>query len=62
MNGRTDTGETGTAANFRSIVSWANAVHLARVSFWALNRDCDNCGGIGQDQWAFTRANAAVTG
>jgi chitinase len=62
MNGRTDTGETVTAANFRAIVSWANSVHLARVSFWALNRDCNNCGGIGQGQWEFTRANAAFTG
>jgi chitinase len=62
MNGRTDTGETVTAANFRAIVSWANSVHLARVSFWAVNRDCNNCGGIGQGQWEFTRANAAFTG
>ncbi|ONI73529.1 chitinase [Actinosynnema sp. ALI-1.44] len=62
MNGRTDTGEIVTAANFRSIVSWANSVHLARVSFWALNRDCNNCGGIPQGQWEFTKANATVTG
>ncbi|WP_157233695.1 chitinase [Kibdelosporangium phytohabitans] len=62
MNGRTDTGEIVTAANFRSIVSWANSVHLARVSFWAVNRDCNNCGGIAQGQWEFTKANATVTG
>lgn len=62
MNGRTDTGEIVTPANFRSIVAWANSVHLARVSFWAVNRDCNNCGGISQGQWEFTRANAAVTG
>jgi hypothetical protein len=62
MNGRTDTGETVTPANFRAIVSWANSVHLARVSFWALNRDCNNCGGVGQAQWEFTKANATFTG
>jgi hypothetical protein len=63
MNGHTDNaGEVVSLANFRSIVSWANSVHLARVSFWALNRDCNNCAGISQGQWDFTRANAAFTG
>nr|WP_209648220.1 chitinase [Kibdelosporangium banguiense] len=63
MNGKTDNaGEVVSPANFRSIVSWANSVHLARVSFWALNRDCNNCAGISQGQWEFTRANAAFTG
>ncbi|MET0238118.1 MAG: glycosyl hydrolase family 18 protein [Kibdelosporangium sp.] len=63
MNGHTDNaGEVVSLANFKSIVSWANSVHLARVSFWALNRDCNNCAGIAQGQWDFTRANAAFTG
>lgn len=62
MNGRTDTGEIVTPDNFRAIVAWSNSVHLARVSFWALNRDCNNCGGVAQTQWEFTKANAAVTG
>jgi hypothetical protein len=63
MNGHTDNaGENVTVANFKSIVSWANSVHLARVSFWALNRDCNNCAGIGQGLYDFTKANAAFTG
>jgi chitinase len=63
MNGHTDNaGEVVTVANFKSIVSWANSVHLARVSFWALNRDCNNCAGISQGQYDFTKANAAFTG
>jgi chitinase len=63
MNGHTDnSGEVVSVANFKSIVSWANSVHLARVSFWALNRDCNNCAGIGQGQYDFTKANAAFTG
>ncbi|MEV4311925.1 chitinase [Actinocrispum sp. NPDC049592] len=63
MNGHTDnSGEVVTVANFKSIVSWANSVHLARVSFWALNRDCNNCAGISQGLYDFTKANAAFTG
>jgi chitinase len=63
MNGHTDnSGEVVSVANFKSIVSWANSVHLARVSFWALNRDCNNCAGIGQGQYDFTKANAGFTG
>jgi chitinase len=63
MNGHTDNaGEVVSVANFKSIVSWANSVHLARVSFWATNRDCNNCAGIGQGKYDFTKANAAFTG
>jgi chitinase len=63
MNGHTDNaGEVVSVANFKSIVSWANSVHLARVSFWAVNRDCNNCAGIGQGKYDFTKANAAFTG
>jgi chitinase len=63
MNGHTDNaGENVTVANFKSIVSWANSVHLARVSFWALNRDCNGCAGISQGLYDFTKANAGFTG
>lgn len=63
MNGHTDNaGEVVSVANFKSIVSWANSVHLARVSFWALNRDCNNCAGISQGLYDFTKANAGFTG
>jgi len=63
MNGHTDNaGEVVSVANFKSIVSWANSVHLARVSFWATNRDCNNCAGISQGKYDFTKANAAFTG
>ncbi|GLZ35906.1 chitinase [Lentzea sp. NBRC 105346] len=69
MNGKTDTGETVTLANFKSIVSYANSKHLARVSFWAVNRDRGNCGGssdscsgISQGTYDFTKALTAFTG
>ncbi|SEO23474.1 chitinase [Actinacidiphila rubida] len=72
MNGRTDSaGETVSLANFRSIIAYAQSHHLARVSFWALNRDraCgsgesagDTCSGISQGTYDFTKALAAYTG
>lgn len=69
MNGKTDTGETVTPQNFRDIVTWANSKHLARVSFWAVNRDRGNCGpmssscsGINQQTYEYTLALARFTG
>lgn len=71
MNGITDSaGEKVTLANFKSMVSYATSHHLARVSFWSVNRDrqCgsgtdpDACSGITQNTWDFTKALAAYTG
>ncbi|MCM2426056.1 chitinase [Streptomyces sp. RKAG337] len=71
MNGITDSaGEKVTLANFKSMVSYATSHHLARVSFWAVNRDrkcgsgtdADACSGISQNNWDFTKALAAYTG
>ncbi|MBG6141507.1 chitinase [Longispora fulva] len=39
MNGKTDEGETVTVANFRTMLGYANSHHLARYTFWELNRD-----------------------
>ena len=56
---------------FSRIRDWAASHHLARLSFWAVNRDhpCptgvhagDTCSGIAQNDWDFTRINAAYTG
>jgi chitinase len=64
MNGRTDdTGETVTVANFQDIVAFAQSNHLARLTFWSVNRDrscggadtnSDSCSGISQQPYAFT--------
>jgi len=72
MNGKTDSsGETVSLSNFTSIISYAKSHHLARVSFWALNRDrkCpsgqsagDTCSGISQGTYDFTKALATYTG
>jgi hypothetical protein len=71
MNGRTDNaGETVTLANFHSILDYAQQHHLARFSFWSVNRDrpcgsgteADACGGIDQQPWDFTKVVARFTG
>ncbi|MFG2898931.1 ricin-type beta-trefoil lectin domain protein [Streptomyces zaomyceticus] len=69
MNGVTDVGETITQADFRTILGYAQQRHLARLTFWSVNRDrpctgggADTCGGIGQQAWEFTRILAAYNG
>jgi chitinase len=65
MNGNTDdTGESVSVANFKRILEFAAAKHLARLTFWAVNRDrpCagknssagNDCSGISQSPYAFT--------
>jgi hypothetical protein len=71
MNGITDsTGEKITLADFKSMLSYAKSHHLARVSFWSVNRDrpcgsgsdADSCSGISQGTYDFTKALAGYTG
>lgn len=70
-NGITDDNETVTVADFRTIVSYAQTHHLARLTFWSANRDgpCvggypndDTCSGVAQQPRDFTRALVAYTG
>ncbi|WP_413103348.1 chitinase [Streptomyces sp. Inha503] len=71
MNGKTDVaGETISLNNFKAMVSYAKGHHLARVSFWSLNRDrkCgsgtdgDACSGIDQGTYDFTKALTGYNG
>ncbi|WP_245996684.1 chitinase [Streptomyces armeniacus] len=72
MNGHTDVeGEVVKPGDFQQMVDWAKDRKLARVSFWAVNRDraCEgggeagsNCSGIEQDTWAFSKILAGYTG
>jgi hypothetical protein len=69
MNGNTDNSEVVTQDNFRTILSYAQSHHLARLTFWSLNRDrpctgggADSCSGIGQSNWEFTRIFSTYTG
>ncbi|WP_308284280.1 chitinase [Streptomyces buecherae] len=71
MNGKTDVrGEVVTPAGFQEMVNYAKQHHLARVSFWAVNRDrpCagggdgGSCSGIDQKQWEFSKILAGYQG
>jgi hypothetical protein len=71
MNGITDNNETVTVADFRTILAYAQAHHLARLTFWSANRDrpCpggypndDTCSGVSQQAWDFTRTFAQYGG
>ena len=62
MNGRTDTGEIVWAADFQTMLGYAEAHRIARFAFWSVNRDrpcepgttADSCSGIDQAPYAFT--------
>jgi chitinase len=64
MDGETDEkSETVSVANFETMLAFAQQVHLARFTFWAVNRDrqCtgdenagEDCSGIAQAPYAFT--------
>ena len=60
MNGETDeTSEVVEALDFETIISFAEAHRLARVSFWSVNRDrackpARECSGIAQAPYAFS--------
>jgi hypothetical protein len=70
MNGITDENETVTQNDFRTILSYAQQHHLARLTFWSTNRDrpctsgstADSCSGISQQNWEFTGIFAQYTG
>ncbi|WTX85818.1 ricin-type beta-trefoil lectin domain protein [Streptomyces sp. NBC_00637] len=69
MNGVTDDGETVTVADFRTILAYAQQRHLARLTFWSVNRDrpctgggADTCSGVSQQPWDFTRVFAQYAG
>jgi hypothetical protein len=69
MNGITDVGENVSVANFRTMLAYAQLHHLARFTFWSVDRDrqcagplAGNCSGVAQADWDFTRVVAAYRG
>ena len=69
MNGKTDQAEVVTPAHFRTMLAFAQQHHLARFTFWSVNRDrpCagpvdETCSGIAQQAWDFTKIVAAYHG
>ena len=72
MNGETDeTDETVSMADFQQILDFAQAERLARLTFWAVNRDrpcsdglsvqAGSCSGIDQATFAFTNLLSEYT-
>ncbi|GHF33024.1 hypothetical protein FHX82_005226 [Amycolatopsis bartoniae] len=69
MNGVTDQSETVTVADFTTILNYANSHHLARLTFWSVNRDrpcgsggADSCSGVSQSNWDYTKVFAKYAG
>jgi hypothetical protein len=73
MNGQTDeSDETVSESDFQEMLTFARSEHLARLTFWAVNRDrpCGNglttgagsCSGISQAPDAFTDLLSGYTG
>lgn len=70
MNGLSDQRETTSPSTWTQIRNWAQTRHLARLAFWAVNRDrpcpnggvVSNCSGISQSTWQFTSITAAYNG
>ncbi|WP_051466451.1 chitinase [Actinomadura oligospora] len=74
MNGRSDSGEYFSQADFQAVLNYATSHHLSRFTFWSVNRDrqCvppDNngrtsgtCSSVAQGAWDFTRFTAAFAG
>ena len=72
MNGHTDeASETVTVTDFETMLGFAQLHHLARFTFWAVNRDrqCsgtenagEDCSGIAQAPYAFSDVIAAYHG
>ncbi|MET9734183.1 carbohydrate binding domain-containing protein [Streptomyces sp. NPDC006458] len=70
MNGLSDQQELTSTAIWTQIRDWANSRHIARLAYWAVNRDrpcpgggvTSNCSGISQSNWQFTSITAGFTG
>ena len=72
MNGITDENETVTQADFQTMLAYAQQHHLARFTFWSADRDrpctggastgADDCSGVSQQAWDFTRIVAQYGG
>ena len=69
MNGRSDTGEYTTLADFTTIINYAKSHNLKRLTYWSINRDRSclpiygsvdpgtkgDCSGVTQNPWDFTK-------
>ncbi len=66
MNGLSDQQELTSVATWTQIRDWALSKGLTRLAFWSVNRDrpcpgggvAENCSGISQQNWEFTKVTA----
>ncbi|PKW11762.1 chitinase [Streptomyces sp. 1222.5] len=74
MNGRSDTGEYFSQADFQTVLDYATSHHMDRFTFWSLNRDrqcnpADNggrtsgtCSSVTQNSWDFAKYSVKFAG
>ncbi len=71
MNGKTDEAdETVSTGDFETILGYAQQHHIARLTFWSVNRDracsssldADSCSGVSQSAYAYTKIFVRYTG
>jgi chitinase len=73
MNGRSDAGEYFRQADFQTVLDYATSHHLARYTYWSVNRDrqCPDpnqsttsgtCSSVPQGAWDFTKYTARFAG
>jgi chitinase len=73
MNGRSDSGEYFRQADFETVLGYATGHHLARFTYWSVNRDrqCPDpnqgttsgtCSSVPQGAWDFTKFTARFAG
>ncbi len=71
MNGKTDdAGELVRTADFQTMLSYAQQHHIARLTYWSVNRDrqCttgldpDSCSGVSQQQYDYLKIFVQYTG
>ncbi|WP_037304526.1 cellulose binding domain-containing protein [Amycolatopsis orientalis] len=66
MNGLSDQRELTSLDTWTRITNWSKTNKIARLAFWSTNRDrgcpnggvAENCSGIAQNDWDFTRITA----
>ncbi|MER7007392.1 chitinase [Dactylosporangium sp. NPDC000555] len=73
MNGRSDVGEYFRQADFQTVLDYATSHHLARYTYWSVNRDrqcpdpnqsttSGSCSSVPQTAWEFTKYTARFAG
>jgi chitinase len=73
MNGRSDAGEYFRQADFQTVLDYATGHHLARYTYWSVNRDrqcadpnqsttSGTCSSVPQGAWDFTKYTARFAG